>query len=551
MITMTKRVALVQPRITAGKSLGIEKSPESIQALAGQLEKEGFTVKMFHEKAEDGLYNKIKDFNPDSVGISTMTVNFPDGKKVAKAVKNIDSDIPVILGGWHASGVVQAYLKGQENETIEEVLNPKSPFDYIVAGEGELIFPELIRRIEKGQKVDGLKGVGFLKDKKIIISRPERIKNLDDLAFPSWGGLPIDDYRDKRDGSLDLSVHFNRACRFDCGFCSTGTVYGKGVKTVNAERAADYVESLLERFMPEVITFTDEDFFANPKWVAEIVEIFNKREFKEKYNIRFDTFASINDILRLEKETESIERSIFSSEIMGFRNYKPEVISDEIKKAGFNSFTIGIESFNPKILRKYNKEMMILPTMTQELRELYHLLFGKQEYQDYWLVRHYLNSAQRAIDFAHKRGFVVVGDYMVGNLGETEKQVRKGFERFSNLRNLHVAYLPIFTPFPGTELWYESYHSGKLARDKKGNIDWAKFDGSAGALDLGYDIKELRNQLELEFYTSQRYKEDMYEEIQGNPTKKTMFQKRFEYLNRTFPGNELVEETLRALDKST
>ena len=243
MITMTKRIALVQPHIVAGKSLGIDKSPESIQALAGQLEKEGFTIKMFHEKSGDELYHKLAEFSPNSVGISTMTANFPEGRKVAKAVKEINSKTPVILGGWHASGVVQSYLKGQESETLKEILNPKSSFDFVVAGEGEIILPELIRRL--GKSIDDLKGVGFLRDGKINISAPERIKNLDDLAYPSWEGLPIDNYRDKRDKSLlDLSVHFNRACRFDCGFCSTATVYGRGVKTVSPQKAADYVLDL-------------------------------------------------------------------------------------------------------------------------------------------------------------------------------------------------------------------------------------------------------------------------------------------------------------------
>ena len=47
---MPERIALVQPHIVAGKSLGIEKSPASIQTLAAQLEGEGHDVRMFHEQ---------------------------------------------------------------------------------------------------------------------------------------------------------------------------------------------------------------------------------------------------------------------------------------------------------------------------------------------------------------------------------------------------------------------------------------------------------------------------------------------------------------------
>lgn len=522
-----KRIALVQPYIPAGKSLGIEKAPESIQALAGQLEREGHSVQMFHEQAGEELDHKLAEFDPDYVGISTMTANFPEGKKVAKAVKGRNPQTPVILGGWHASGVVQAYLRGQESETIEEILNSDSPIDFLVAGEGDLVLPEIVRRLSSGEDARQLNGVGYLSDGEINVTVADRVKNLDDLTDPSWTGLPVDKYRDKRTGSLDLSVHFNRACRFACGFCSTATVYGKGVRTFGAERAVDYVESLLEEFSPEVITFTDEDFFANPRWVAEVVRLFGERDLHGKYGVEFDTFASINDIHRLEQrgEREFLER---------------------MKQAGFNSFTVGVESLNPQVLRKYNKELMILPTMTREQKDAYKQ--GPPEEQDRMLVGHYLACTQRAINFAHQHGILVVGDYIFGNLGETEEQVREGFEMFSGLQNLHVAYLPIFTPFPGTGLWKEAYDSGRLARTPEGNIDWARFDASAGALDLGYDIEGLRNQFELEFYTSERFRRDMHDEIKRTPEKVGMFKARLNYLNGLFPGNELVEERLRELE---
>ena len=523
---MLVKVALVQPHIAAGKSLGVEKAPESIQALAGQLEREGYTTQMFHEKAGDKLYRKLGEFAPDYVGISTMTPNFLEGRKTAKAVKEINQNIPVILGGWHASGCVVSYLQNQESETIKEILNPESPFDFVVAGEGDLILPEMIRRIENGVKLDDLRGVGFLQDDgEIQVSIANRIQSLDNLADPSWG-LPTDNYRDKRSGELDLSVHFHRACRFNCGFCSTPVVYGRGVRTFSADRAVKYIDYVLEVFKPQVITFTDEDFFANPMWVDKIVELISQRDFNGKYGVEFDTFASVNDLHRFEKRGEGW-------------------FLDKMKQVGFNSFTIGIESLNPEILRKYNKERMILPMMTKEQRAKFKWISHQQ--QNKMLVGHYLKCIQEAINFAYEHCILVVGDYMLGNLGENEKQVRECFEKFCNLHNLLVAYLPIFTPFPGTGMWREAYDSGKIIRDSAGNIDWSRFDASTGALDLGYDVAELRNELELQFYISERYNKDMTQEIEKAPTRIRMFRARFSYLNRLFPENKLVKNRLKEL----
>jgi len=268
----------------------------------------------------------------------------------------------------------------------------------------------------------------------------------------------------------------------------------------------------------------DEDFFANPKWVKGVVEIFNKRDLHKKYGVEFDTFASINDLYNLEKRGEG-------------------AFLDEMKQAGFNSFTIGVESLNPEILRSYNKELMILPTMEKNEQEIYKSL--SKGNKDDMLVKHYLSKTQNAINFAQDHKILIVGDYIFGNMEESQEDGAKGFEKFSGLENLHLAYLPIFTPFPGTGLWEEAYNSGKLIRTAEGKIDWSKFDASAGALDLGYDIEGLRNSSELDFYTSERYQRDMKTEIEQHPETIGMFKSRFNYLANLFPEDERVQGILK------
>ena len=526
------KIALVQPLIRAGKSLGIMKAPESIMILAGLLESLGYTVRKFHAPASPELQAELETFNPNFVGISTMTANFPEAQKIAHALKNWRTGIPIIIGGWHASGCVQAHISRQESETVSELLNPNSPFDYVVAGEGEEALPYLLRCLENSNMVQADNGISYYKDGQMRISQlASRVKDLGHLPWPSWSGLDIDSYRDQRSvdegqGSLDLSVHFNRSCRFRCGFCSTPVVYGQGVRTVPARQAVEYIEHILDRFRPQVITFTDEDFFAQPRWVEEVVSLLEQKDLAGKFKASFDTFASINDLYRLEERGQG-----------GFL--------DRMKAAGFGSFTIGIESFNADVLFSYNKELMILPTMSIEDRRIYGKLSDDQKKKT--LVMHYRRRAQEAINFAMEHGIDVVGDYMLGNIGESEADVRTGFEIFTNLENLFSAYIPIFTPFPGTKLWADAYSSGLLPRDSKGNIDWTRFDASAGALNLGYDIEALRNELEIQFYTSSRYCRDMLKKLEQNPTSKAKFLGRFNYMNREFPDNPRVQKMLDLL----
>lgn len=530
---MLSKIALIQPRVETGTSLGIEKSPASIQALAGQMSDKGHSVRMFHKAISPELFRELDEFAPEIVGISTMTANFLEGIAIAKGIKAIHTKVVIVLGGWHASGCVQSHLQGQESETIGEILYPNSPFDFVVAGEGEEVFQELVQRLKKGQDIAGLSGVCYSTPEGIKASTANRINDLDSLAQPSWEGLPINEYRDKRSGALDLSYHAKRACRFNCGFCATSTVYGKGVKTFSPTRVTRELEDMLKKLKPEVITFTDEDFFAYPKWVEQIIQLLEQNNLHEKYGVEFDTFASINDILRIKNMPNGAE------------------FLKRMKKVGFSSFTIGIESMNPKVLRKYNKVQMITQTMPESTREEYRK--KTMEEQDQALSDHHFEATQAAIKFAQANGIMIIGDYIVGNMGESQEDVKKGFEKFSSLEGLLYAYIPIFTPFPGTALWGEAYKSGKLARDANGKIDWSKFNASAGAIDLGYDIAKLRDEFEIQFYTSERYERDMETAIQENPARKTEFRTRLNYLLKRFGENPqltpLLEKATKILEK--
>jgi len=522
-----RKIALVQPLIQTGKSLGIKKAPESIMALAGLLESLGYTVRMFHAAASSELQADLETFNPSFVGISTMTSNFTEAQKIARTFKSRKPNAPIILGGWHASGCVQAHLSNQESETVSELLNPNSPFDYVVAGEGEEALPYLLHCLENGSQVQDGNGISYFKDGQMHVSLPApRVKGLGHLPWPSWSGLDIDSYRDQRSGDLDLSVHFSRSCRFCCGFCSTPVVYGQGVRTVPARYAVEYIEHILNLYRPQVITFTDEDFFAQPRWVEELVGLLEEKDLTGKYGVSFDTFASINDLHR-------------------YRERNQGRFLDRMKAVGFGSFTIGVESFNADVLVRYNKELMILPTMTREDRSTYAGLDNEQK--KLMLVTHYRKRAQEAINFASEHGLLVVGDYMLGNLDESMEDVRAGFEIFKGLDNLLIAYIPVFTPFPGTKVWGNAYSSGLLPRNHDGSIDWTRFDASAGALSLGYDIGALRNELEIEFYTSNRYRRDMLIKLGQNPASKALFLGRFNYLNREFSGDPRVQEMLALL----
>jgi len=117
--------------------------PLGLAYIAAVLEKNNYNVKIIDGPAlsvKEGygfndLKNDIKKYNPNLVGITATTPQFIFAKSTAESVKEINPDIPIVLGGAHISS-----LPEQTMSEIKEI-------DFGVIGEGENTFLELVRKI--------------------------------------------------------------------------------------------------------------------------------------------------------------------------------------------------------------------------------------------------------------------------------------------------------------------------------------------------------------------------------------------------------------------
>ena len=100
---------------------------------------------MYHRAVNPELIEDILAFEPAVLGVSAATVAFPAAMSLARMVlerageRRPGSRITTVLGGWHATGCAVSFLAGHEDWSLQEILNPSSPFDYAIAGEGELL----------------------------------------------------------------------------------------------------------------------------------------------------------------------------------------------------------------------------------------------------------------------------------------------------------------------------------------------------------------------------------------------------------------------------
>ncbi|MFQ5911293.1 MAG: B12-binding domain-containing radical SAM protein, partial [Thermoplasmata archaeon] len=148
--------------------------PTGLLVLAAYIERELPDVEIqvmdcqAERKGWKDVEGRIETLSPHIVATSAFTCNAYVCARVAESAKKVSPDIVTVVGGQHFSS------------TAEESLDDFPEIDYIVRGEGEATFVELIKALREGKDVAKVEGLSF-KNNGSIIHTPQRplIENLD------------------------------------------------------------------------------------------------------------------------------------------------------------------------------------------------------------------------------------------------------------------------------------------------------------------------------------------------------------------------------------
>lgn len=104
----------------------------------------------------DELKNKIDKFNPDVIGIRTLTYYKEFFSEVVKKIRQWGYNIPILVGGPYATS------------SYEEVLKSNEGVDVVLRGEGELVVENLVRcimnnngKLPDNEILKNIKGIAF------------------------------------------------------------------------------------------------------------------------------------------------------------------------------------------------------------------------------------------------------------------------------------------------------------------------------------------------------------------------------------------------------
>ncbi len=400
------KVLLINPYTPNFVSYKDKSIPIGLLYLASKLQQDKHKVKLIDINngiSIEHLLTKIDSFNPDMIGIGVLfSGRFNPALHISQVVKEQYPTVPIVLGGIHPTTFPA------------EILKEYSYIDYIVLGEGERTFSELVSAHFNGTKlIKDIDGLGYRIDGKIIINpKTKFIDNLDTLPFPAYDIINLKDYYfdtskwynpKKLSINVPLPIISSRGCSNKCSFCSMYMVHGRKFRYRSPENVVDEIEMLYKKYDHRYFSFMDDNFTFSKKRTLDICnEIINRG-----FNIQFDTPNGVF-IKTLDKE-----------------------VMDALTNAGLIRICVAPESGSEFIRNKV----------------IHKSLSNKEIYDFFDMVKDYKNLFIKTF-------------FVIGFPEETNETLNETYEM---IKRIPVHKISIFNvvPFPGTVL-FEQCKNKKL-----------------------------------------------------------------------------------------
>jgi radical SAM superfamily enzyme YgiQ (UPF0313 family) len=240
----------------------------------------------------DQTVSRIVAARPRVVGLSAFTHMVVTAHRIAQRVRQQLPDVVLVLGGFHASSLPR--------RSLEEF----PAFDYLVVGEGEMAFADLVSAIRAGERQPSTPGVWYRGRNGEIVEggRGAIPPSLDELGFAAWH--LYDQAAIQKYAGL-LPIMASRGCPFSCNFCSRP--YGHSVRLRSAKHVVDEIQRNVEVFGVHTFPFHDETFTVNRKHVVEICNEIIARGLKLRWSATVHANTITVELVRLMKQAGCVE----------------------------------------------------------------------------------------------------------------------------------------------------------------------------------------------------------------------------------------------------
>ena len=310
---------------------------------------------------------------------STMIPQHPSLKQVVERCNR--ARVPVIAGGPHPTTF---------HEEIEGI-------DHFVLDEVEETFATFLSDLENGTAKP--------------IYRAPRKPDMTLAPIPRFDLIDMSEYH-------SMCLQFSRGCPFDCEFCDITKLYGRVSRTKSPEQMVAEFDRLYELGWRGPVFLVDDNFIGNKRDVSQLLPVIAEWQKERDHPYSLFTEASVN-LVRMND------------------------LMDVMIEAGFDSVFLGIETPNPKALKKMKKPQNL--SMRDD---------------------NYLFTSVRKIQ---QKGMMVMGGFILG-LDDDDDNAFDAQIDFIQETGIPISLIGLLTALKGTNLWTRLERENRLL-DKAVEID--------------------------------------------------------------------------------
>lgn len=348
----------------------------------------------------DDVMKAIRRQRPDVLAFSVLTMNYQWMLRIAGAARKLFPGIKTVFGGVHPSAVPDLVIAREE-------------VDYVVAGEGDVAFPEILRAIENGGPDGPIVNTRYTDASGQVVKGKQAgfIQDLD--ALPQFDKSIWEGHIRIQDRYLTM---VSRGCPYRCSFCFNNFFAqlpeenkGKYVRLRSVDHVMEELLYAKRKYGIKYVDFQDDVFTVYKPWLKEFLD-----RYKKEINVPFDCLSH------------------------------PHYIDDDIarwlKQAGCRWMQMGVQ------------------TMDEEFK-----------YQN--LLRYEgSNKIVGALEAARKYGLRVKVDHMLGLPGEPISAQEKALELYraespSRIQTFWTCFLP------GTKMMSDAVQNGTLSSQQAEKIN--------------------------------------------------------------------------------
>lgn len=381
----------------------VQRHPDYLCTAAAVIEAAGHDVFLCDAQAKNletpALLPKLKAFQPNLIVHLASTPSIDSDIAAAALCKDATGALTVLVG---------PHVSAEPEDTLRRA---KGAIDAVAVGE----YDYTLRDLASGTPLADCLGIAWMNNGAYTCNaRRPLIENLDELPFPAWRHIDLNDYHDAGKLFPFLTLVSGRGCYGACTFCQLPqTMNGRGYRAKSVENVIAEIEYDLKLF-PDVkeIMFEDDTFVMrrNAERLAGICEGLIQKRFGISWSANARVDLNDLDIMKL------------------------------IKRSGCRMLCVGFEFGDQRVLNAVKKGTTV-------------------------------DDMFKFAENAHKAGIRLHGCFMFGGPGETMETAKKTIDIARRLK-IDTAQFSGLVAYPGTEYFEWAKTNGYvIPKDWRGWVD--------------------------------------------------------------------------------